>query len=369
LLLAGVAAFALFTAVMSCDRQAPGPEGSETPERIEVLDDGRVRVPASSEAFLDVETVGPPGGQLVLTAPARAEFRDGAVVRVAPVAEGRVVGVHVELGDEVRAGQPLVTLDSPQAVGVRTELERARAALRAAEAEHARQRQMYEDEIGTLRELQEAETQLAEARAEVARTEGSTAFLGRGEGRQITVTAPRSGTVLSRSASPGALVDPGDEPLVVLGDPDAVRIVAEIFERDLDLVSVDALVQIEYGAGRALSGRVARIGTVVDARRRAPVYVELEEASTELRPGAFARARIHAQTVEGHLLPPAAVLIQEQRRRVVFVRVDEGIYEAREVTVGQIVEGRVQVLAGIGEGDQVVVGGSLLLDRAASQLL
>jgi cobalt-zinc-cadmium efflux system membrane fusion protein len=114
-------------------------------------------------------------------------------------------------------------------------------------------------------------------------------------------------------------------------------------------------------------GRVESIGGAVDPEtRRAPVYVQVEEAAG-LRAGMYARSLIEIEDA-GLGIPSSAVLIKDGGRTEVFVRRDERTFVAREVTVGVSVEGRVPVLAGLAAGDAIVTRGALLLDGQAELL-
>ncbi len=339
-------------------------------ETVRPLGDGRVEVPSRSEQYLTIEEVGAEVPRLTIRAPARVTFREGAVVRMNSTVGGRITTVHAGLGDKVSEGDPLVTIDSPEAAQIRSELEQARVELRSARAEFERQEEMAERGIGTERERFRAETALSEAQTGFARAQMAAEFLGEGEGRTSTLIAPRDGTILSRDASAGALTEGNGEALMVIGDREDLWVIAEVFERDLGMVEPGAEVEIELGREAPVSGRVVRIGSVIDeGRRRAPVYIELDDPVAGMRPGMFARAGIRLDLQEGVTLPPAAVLILDDDRHVVFVREGDGIYAPREVTIGPTLDGRIQVLSGVEAGDEAVVRGGLLLERAANQML
>src|SRR6185295_11397959 len=176
--------------------------------------------------------------------------------------------------------------------------------------------------------------------------------------------------VVSRNATAGAAVEPGGEPLVELGDPSELWLVADVFERDLPLIREGARALVELPTlSEPLAGRVASVGAVLDGNARtAPVRIALDQPQTKLRPGMFGRARI--ESPEAALaLPTEAVLIKDGRQTIVYVQTGPGTYSRRPVVVAQPVEGKVLVSSGISAGDPVVVQGALLLDGAAEQLL
>jgi cobalt-zinc-cadmium efflux system membrane fusion protein len=271
----------------------------------------------------------------------------------------------------VRAGDPLVTLSSPSAAGARAELAHARVEIQSAKELVKRQSAMLQRGVGLEFEKFEADMRLKGAQAELERASKVVASLGEGTGERVTIRAPIDGTVLQRTATVGATVDPGGQPLVEIGDPSALWVVTDVFERDLPLVRAGAEATVELASvPNPIHGRVAAVGAAVDAElRRAPVYVALEEQGLSLRPGMYGHVTINAASSQGVMVPVTAVLIKDGKRNIVYVENGDGAFVPRDVIIGQSVEGRVQVISGITPGERVVVRGALLLDGAAEQLL
>ncbi|PYT06419.1 MAG: efflux RND transporter periplasmic adaptor subunit [Acidobacteria bacterium] len=332
--------------------------------------DNFVHVPQASLKFLTVEAVEGRENSLTIRVPARAAFRDGALSEVGPPLAGRVVTVRVKSGDHVRIGEPLVTLACPEGATARTALATARASLKEARAALDRETRMIEEGVGTEREKLEAELRFASAQSEVDRAQATSSIIGAGEGAEVVVRSPIAGSVLTIKASSGAAVEPGGEPLVEIGDPSALWIVADVSERELPLVREGTGALVELSSVPALlRARVVSVGTAVsNGLRTAPVRIELEEKPAGLRPGMFGRVRIESAAV-GPTLPTEAVLIKDGKDSVVYVAKDALTFERRAVVVGQSIEGRVQVISGLSRGERVVVRGALLLDGAAEQLL
>jgi cobalt-zinc-cadmium efflux system membrane fusion protein len=293
------------------------------------------------------------------------------VARVAAPIEGRVATIHVKVGDKVKAGDPLVTLQSPAAAAIRAELDSASVAHGAAQTSLERQDSMLQKGVGIESERFQAEVDLRKSQADLARSERAAAYLGAGSGSTVVVRAPIDGTVIQRTATIGAVADPNGEALIELGDPSALWVVADVFERDLPLIKSGSDVSVEVSASTTpVHARVASVGSALnDGMRTAPVYVSLDDQVPALRAGMFARATITSDSQKGVDLPVTAVLIKDGKRSVVYVERTDGAFVPRDVTVAQPIEGHVQVLAGLDDGERVVVEGALLLDGAAEQLL
>lgn len=331
---------------------------------------GVVHIKKESQPYVAVEEVAATQTGSAVSVPAHVEFRDGAVSQVGAPLEGRIVRVHVMVGQKVRAGDALLTLDCPEATSSRAAAQVADASLREANLELERQRRMQKEGVGIERDLVAAETKVSAAEAEVKRVEAVNASLGAGTAGSVVVHAPIDGVITARKASVGMSVERGGEPLVEIGDTAALRIVADVFERDLPAIHPGAHAQFTFATTeQTLHGTVAGEGAVVGTGlRTAPVFLSIDEHGTPLRPGMYGRARIELADAS-ITLPVSAVLIKDGRDSVVYVQRDAQTFERRSVTLAQPIEGRVQVLSGLRQGDKVVVRGALLLDGAADQLL
>ncbi len=333
-------------------------------------EEGVVHIPDASRQFIAVEEVSAAKTNSAISAPARVDFRDGAVSQVGAPLEGRVVNVHVRVGQAVKAGDPLVTLASPEAAAMRAALETAKASLREATTELDRQQRMLQQGVGIERDRVAAETKMSSANAELTKVEAGAAFVGTGTGTSLVVRAPIDGVVIGRKATVGLAVQQGGEPLVEIGDPSALWIVADVFERDLSRIHEGLKTRIDLDSARGpLEGRVTSVGTVVTpGLRTAPVHISVDARGAILRPGMYGRVRIAAADA-GLTLPTEAVLIKDGKESVVYVQKDPLTFVRRRVVVAQPVEGRVQVVSGIAPGEKVVIRGALLLDGSADQLL
>jgi cobalt-zinc-cadmium efflux system membrane fusion protein len=215
-----------------------------------------------------------------------------------------------------------------------------------------------------------AEAKLRQSEAELARAQTTAGILGGGGGSTIVLRAPIDGTVIARRATVGSVAEPGGEPLIEIGNPSALWVVADVFERDLVQVNEGADVDVELTAGdKPLHGRVTSVGTSLSgSTRTATVYIALDNDDAGVRAGMFARATIKAPAGKSIVLPAEAVLVKDGKDYIVFVQKADR-FVARDVSVGRSVDGRVQILSGLAAGEQVVVKGALLLDTASEQLL
>ena len=331
-----------------------------------------VKIGEVSRQFLAVEPVGETPSSGVRAYFGRTAFRPKALSAVTAPFAGRVAEVLVEPGQRVRAGAPLFALESADVLQARSSLEQARLKVRLAQGVLARQNEMAKRGVGLEVERFEAEMKAREADSELKRAERSAALAGPGEGTRIEVRSPTEGIVVTVKVTRGATVPSGGEPLVEIGNPGGLWVVADVPENEIGLVAKATRAEVEISAlNLRLAGRLAGVAPRSDAEtRRTPFYVELERAPAELRAGLLVRVSVFAPGRADEIwLPVTAVLLKEGGKRIVYVEAEPGKFVPREIEVADERGGKVRVVKGLQAGERAVMRGALLVDREAEQLL
>lgn len=344
---------------------------TETPATTAAAPGSPVKLDAEQKKYLTIEAVGAAPDADVLALPGRITFRPQAQSAIGATVTGRVVALQVRAGEVVKAGAPLLTIDSADAAAMRAALDQAATRQTAAEQAYRRQVEMVDKGVGLESEKQEAEARLKDARAEHERARQAAALIGAGSGSRITIHAPTNGVVMAIRVAVGATVAPGAEPLLELGDPALLQVVAQVAEGDLRRIAVgqDAEVDIPALAAKG-SGRVDSISPRVDPEsRRAQVYLALPKRIDGMQAGMLAQIALRVGNDPAMTLPTSAVLIRNGARRIVYVEKQDGSFEARDVKTGRNRDGRVVILGGLDAGERVVTRGALLLDTQAELLL
>jgi cobalt-zinc-cadmium efflux system membrane fusion protein len=329
-----------------------------------------VRIRPESRPYITVQVITPKASSGVISAPGRVDFRAKAISTAGTVVAGRISKIHVQIGDRVKAGQALATLISVEAAQMRSDFDRAKAELARAEDRYKRQLEMQRTGVGLEVERMEAETQLEEAQADFHRSRDALRLLGDGVAEEVIVRAPMDSTVLRAYSSVGAAVQPGSA-LFDLGEPSALWIIADVFERDLLLVEKGAEADVEIAsAHQPIKGHVvAESAALQTETRRASVFIEPDDPKIPLRPGMYARVAIKVAGPDSIVLPTEAVLIKDGKQTIVYVEAEDGVFEPRNVLVGQARDGMTPVLDGLSGGERVVTSGALLIDGEAAMLL
>ncbi|MEP6600687.1 MAG: efflux RND transporter periplasmic adaptor subunit [Nitrospirota bacterium] len=260
------------------------------------------------------------------------------------------------VGKPVRKGEPLLTLYSPDLLATQDEyLLALRSQAQLAGSPMPDAKTGAEALVSSARERLKLWSFTDQQIAELER---------RGKAEPvITVYAPSSGIVLKREALPGKYVDPGTT-LYELADLSTVWIYADVYESQIAGVKLNQPAAATFDAypGETFQGKVQYIYPYLnETTRTVRVRLELPNPILKLKPGMYGNVLIHTDQQERLVVPKEAVL-DTGVRQIVFLDKGNGIYLPTEVKLGRRSEDKVEVLAGLKEGDHVVTAANFLLD-------
>ena len=188
--------------------------------------------------------------------------------------------------------------------------------------------------------------------------------------KTLRILAPQDGFVVEKMAVQGQMVDAGMK-IYRLADLGIVWVQAQIYEQDLAYMKLgqEATVTLDYLPDREFRGRVTYIYPNVDEKTRtAKVRMEFHNPGYFLKPGMFATVHVTSELEASALLVPDMAILRSGEKATVFVALDGGKFEPRDVMLGPQAEGDFyQVLSGLKEGERIVASGQFMLD-SESQL-
>jgi cobalt-zinc-cadmium efflux system membrane fusion protein len=276
-------------------------------------------------------------------------------------------------GDQVRPGQSLAVLDSPEVGRARAALLSTRARRDLAQQTAERRRSLLAEQIVPRRELEAAEAELSQSEAEHQSAEDALSALGaqKGTGSRFVLTSPIAGTIIDRAALRGRLVD-AEHPLFVVGDLRRLWLMVHAFERDALRVRVGSTALVSFPAlpGRTVTGTVTRVGSRVDpASRTIDVRIELPNPSGVFRPGMSASAVVPIGDAQELVVTvPVEALQRQAKGWCVFIPApEEGLFEIRAVGRGRDLGAEVEIVSGLRAEERVVVDGAFLLKAEADK--
>lgn len=319
-----------------------------------------------------------PGGEQI-TLLGELEVDQRAYAEVGVPVQARVTRLLVNAGQTVRRGQTLAELTSPELGQARAEYLSAEARVKLADAALERKRGLAAEKIVPLREVQEAESQAAEARAGLRMARAAIGAFGveppstdtaEATASTFVLRSPVSGSVLERRAVVGQMLDPS-APAFRIGDLSTLWLTVHAFERDAVRIQSGAAARIVFPAlpGRDFEGKVALAGQAVESQSRTvPIRIDVENTSGVLRPGMSATAVLPVGASGAPILSVPVAAVQRVRNDwCVFLPKGEGTFEIRRIGRGRDLAGEVEVLSGLRAGEQIVVDGAFFLKAQAER--
>lgn len=260
---------------------------------------------------------------------------------IAPASPNRIKKINVEVGDHVRAGQTLVTLDSSNSDQLRINLEQI-------EREYNRAAKLLEIGAGTQQSVDQLKAQLDAARSQYDNMLENT-----------ILTSPITGVVTARNYDPGDMT--GSQPVLTVGQlTPVVKVMINVSENDLSLIRNGMPVDVTFDAfGEELfAGKIVRIYPTVDpATRTFETEVRIANPDGRVLPGMFARVTINMGNRNSVVVPDRAVVKQTGSGNKYVYVLKNGHVSYNQVQLGQRLDNSYELLSGIADGDTVVITG------------
>ena len=374
LLTIGLVSF-VFAGLVSCERtpdQAPEATKAVVAERLGVL-----RLTPEELARTAIEVTPVARGQLRVPRefPATVQSNENELAEVTTLIRGRVVKVHVDVGQDVKKDTLLAMLHSTDLGVAEGAYLKAAAKLHEAELAYERARDLHEHKAVSLAELQRREAEMKTARAEARETQNRLELLG--VSRQeierldrehtikadVPLRAPFDGRVIMRNITRGEVVETNQK-FFTVADLSDVWVVGNVPEKDVQYIRKDQRVDVIVSAyPHAISqGTITYISDVLDpATRTMRLRVTVPNPDRLLKPEMFATVRVYAAPTPDALTVPLAAVQNGPAGKILFVQRGTNEFEVRTVKLGNEQGEVVTVLDGVSEGEQVVTKGSFVL--------
>jgi len=341
--IARLAVLAVVLALAACKGKGDGKEGedkdkaSKGPEAVpvEVAKAGRRSIAASYAG----------------TAPLEARGEAQVVAKTSGIA----LRVFADVGQQVRAGQPLVQIDRDRSA---LQVAQADAQVRKLEANYRRAAQLVEQKMVSVNDVEQLRYDLENARASLR--------LARLELSYGTVAAPISGVISARNIKLGNLVQI-NTPIFTIVDTSRLEATLNAPEREIETLKAGQTLQLSVDAlpGKTFEGRIDRVSPVVDSGSGTFRVICAFDGGGLLQPGMFGRIRIEYDQRANALVIPRTALLEDGNAPAVFtVKADKAVRTA--LKLGYVDGEWVEVREGLREGDPVVVAGKAALREGSA---
>ena len=330
-------------------------------------------LPADQMSHIQVVTVeqGPLARTLRLSG--AVEYNDFKTTPVITQVGGPVSRVMVVKGEHVRAGQALLYVASPDYSLLRSAYVKARDAFQLADKFFHRAQDLYEHHAISQADLEQAESNRAQAQADFESSADAIRILGIADPEtivtkppspEIPLYSPVAGEVVDRMCSPGQLLAAGATQCFTLSDMSSVWILINIYQNDVAYVHVGDPVTIANESYPAVvHGKIEYISPALDPNTRTlQARIEAPNPGERLKKEMYVTAQVQAGVIPNALfVPNSSVLRDDQNMPYVYLQTGNTQFARRGVTLGESQDGKTQILTGLKANDHLVGDGSLFL--------
>jgi cobalt-zinc-cadmium efflux system membrane fusion protein len=360
----------------SCNRHAVDADSATASANPGSSDDAGARlfsVPQEQMAHVQVVTVKPSHLRRVLRLPGAVAFNGYLTTPVITQVSGPVARVLTVPGQNIRAGQPMLFVASPDFAQLRTNYLKAKDSVGLTKRSYARAQDLYQHHVIAQTDLEQAESAQNQAQADLQSAEQALRVVGIEHPDQLStdtamkevpVLAPITGEAVERLVSPGQLIQAGATQVFTISDLASVWVLASVYERDLGAVQMGDPVTIQTDSyPQEFHGRISYIGAALDPTSHTlQVRIVTQNPGEKLKKDMYVTAIIHAGSIPNVLtVPDSAVLRDAQNQPFVYVEASPNQFGQRSITIGETADANTQVLTGLKTGDRVIADGSLFL--------
>lgn len=276
-------------------------------------------------------------------------------------AGGAVTRLFKQLGDPVRAGEPIAIVESRDAAAIAADRGAAAARATLAQRNLARERYLFEQKVSSRADYETAQAEAAAAAAEAHRAQAAAGAANvTRDGRGSIIASPIGGRITAQSVTLGAFVQPETE-LFRVADPRRVQVEAAIGAADIARLKTGDRAIVELADSTTVEGHVRSITPTLNNQTRSATAL-IDVSSSTLQPGLGVKVRLFpsVKSTDGAIVVPEDALQTLDGKDVVFVRTANG-FKVRPVSVGSRKAGRAEILSGLRAGEQIATRNAFLL--------
>jgi len=374
-------------AIASLGKNQPSPPPSEDQNKEQSLATAKNSPPEESVDLSEkqrdsvkIEPVGEHTFPVEKGAVGSIDFNEDLSAQVFTPYQGKILALFAKLGDEVKKGQTLFTIDSPDLLQAESTLIAAAGVLDLTVKNLERQRNLYKQNAAAQRDYEQAISDHMTAEGALKAARDAVRIFGKTEAEvdkmvkdrkvdsSLIVPSPIDGRVTARNAAPGLFVQPGNPPApYVVTDISTMWMIANIIESDIPNYHIGQEVRVKVTAypDRVFKGKISTINSLVDpSTHRVFVRSEIDDPNHLLLFGMYASFVIRTgDPVRSAAVPVNAVVREGDGTRTVWVTKDKSRFVKRIVEIGLQRDGHVQILKGLEPGELIAGDGAIFLSN------
>ena len=311
-----------------------------------------------------------------LTIPAEVITDQDNEAQIGSLIQGRVHKVFVKVGDYVKNGQLLMTVEGLDVGEIKADYLKAKANYEYAKANYERQKKLFDEKIGSQKSLLESQSEYEKAAAEYKAEDRKIHSVGLSDedvanGKDgdehtagtLPIKSMINGVVVERNVVIGQLVDATTTAFKIINTA-TVWVDGQIYEKDLDKIkqNTKALFTASTNQDIKFEGKIIYVGqTVNDKTRTILIRCEFVNPGNKLKPQMYGELKIPMGSNAKAILVPEESVVKEAEQNYLFVQTSDSTFERRDIVTGSTADNLIEVKEGIKEGEKIVSNGVFYL--------
>jgi cobalt-zinc-cadmium efflux system membrane fusion protein len=311
-----------------------------------------------------------------LTIPAEVITDQDNEAQIGSLIQGRVHKVFVKVGDYVKNGQLLMTVEGIDVGEIKADYLKAKANYEYAKANYERQKKLFDEKIGSQKSLLESQAEYEKASAEYKAEDRKIHSVGLSDedvanGKDgdehtagtLPIKSMINGVVVERNVVIGQLVDATTTAFKII-NTGTVWVDGQIYEKDLDKIkqNTKAVFTASTNQDIKFEGKIIYVGqTVNDKTRTILIRCEFVNPGNKLKPQMYGELKIPMGSKANAILVPEQSVIKEAGQNYLFVQTSDSTFERRDIVIGLTADNLIEVKEGIKEGEKIVSNGVFYL--------
>ena len=329
-----------------------------------------------SQIKLETETVVLKSFTGYLSIPAKVITNQNKEAQIGSLVQGRVHQVFVKIGDNVKAGQILMTVEGIDVGQIKSGFLKAKASLDYTKANYERQKKLFDEKIGSQKSLLESQAEYEKAMAEFKAEDKRIHSVGfRDEditdvnkmdehtSGTLPIKSSINGIIVERNVVIGQLVDATTNAFKVI-NTSSVWVDGQIYEKDISKINqkTGAVFTSSTYQNEKFKGNVIYIGQMVDEHSRTiTIRGEFSNSNNKLKPQMFGELKIPVSANAKAIMIPVESIVKEAGEEYVFLQLNDTAFEQRKVITGVSSDDKIEVKEGLKEGEIIVSKGVFYL--------
>jgi cobalt-zinc-cadmium efflux system membrane fusion protein len=362
-----------------CENSASAPAGQSAGAKDK--DSGSAElftVPPDQMTHVQVVTIQPATLMRSLRLTGAVAYNNFRTTPVITQVGGPVSRILAVAGQNVKKGDAMLYVASPDFSQLRTNYLKAKDAYQLAQREYARSQDLYTHHAIAERDLLVAESAEVQAGGDMAAAESALKVMGitdpdalikSAPSFDVPVRAPIDGQVVEQDVSAGQLIQAGATQCFMVSDINSVWVLVNVYQGDLPYVRVGDPVVIQTDSyPDVFHGRISYVAAALDPNTRTlQARIETNNPGGKLKRDMYVTAAVNAGAIKNAIaVPDAAVLRDTENQPFVYAEFSSNQFGRRSVTLGDSVNGQTEVTNGLHPGDRVIGNGSIFLQFANS---